>query len=123
MRPCKCDRCYVCWKWFHDADWRVLCGGPSEILNIPGSVLPHGPDSIIRTGAPVALPSRVISGVATALPVVARPNRCEYLQKRTEFKAGCNGWRCRHTCEKGLPAVPGEYCQTCDQYQDSGEKF
>ena len=68
------------------------------------------------------LPTRVYRP-ATSLPVIARPNRCEHLLKREEFKAGCNGWRCLHGCSKGLQAVPGMLCQTCDQYEDSGEKF
>ncbi len=62
------------------------------------------------------------SGFVVALPI-ARPNVCEFLENRAEFKHGCGGWRCLHGCEKGLPAVPGTYCQTCSQYVDSGEKF
>ena len=80
-----------------------------------------------RKGLPAAVQATTpvvqhTSGVMIALPI-ARPNVCEFLQRRTEFKAGCGGWRCLHRCEKGLPAVPGAYCQTCSQYEDSGRKF
>jgi len=64
----------------------------------------------------------IIMSPLVALPI-ARPNVCEFLENRAEFKHGCGGWRCLHGCEKGLPAVPGTYCQTCSQYVDSGEKF
>lgn len=47
-----------------------------------------------------------------------RPIRCEHLGRRTEMRAGCNGWLCRHECAKGLPATPGLYCQVkCRDYQ------
>lgn len=49
--------------------------------------------------------------------LVTRPTKCECLEKRTEFRSGCNGWKCRHECKKGLPAVPGEFCQMdCREY-------
>lgn len=96
-------------------------------INPPESVLKHGPESIIRT--PVVLPPiqapvpRVhTSGVVVHLPI-ARPNRCKFLEKRTEFKDGCSGWRCKHDCELGLPAIPGIYCQTCGKYVDSEDAF
>lgn len=55
-------------------------------------------------------------------PVVRlRLVRCLYLLKRMEFRAGCGGMTCRHDCAKGLPAVPGTYCQTCPDYEaDAG---
>lgn len=73
-----------------------------------------------RTGIP---PSVLIQSPTIIKLTVLRPNRCEHLEKRKEFKAGCNGWMCKHDCTLNLPAVPGNYCQTCDQYQDSGDKF
>jgi hypothetical protein len=48
---------------------------------------------------------------------VLRPERCEYLGRRTELKAGCNGWMCSHACDLGLKAVPGGFCQTCESYE------
>ena len=48
---------------------------------------------------------------------LAHPDRCLHLGKRTELRAGCNGWKCRHDCEKGLAAVPGLFCQTCESYE------
>lgn len=124
MRPCNCDKCYVCWLWYHNPEWRVQHGGPSEAVAIPDSVLKHGPDSIIRPNphAPYTLPAFHFNSNAT-LSGIARPNRCEFLLARSEFKAGCNGWKCRHDCEHKLPAVPGVYCQTCTFYHDSGDKF
>lgn len=52
----------------------------------------------------------------TPLPK-CRPNRCEHFGGRTEFKPGCNGFYCKGKCDLGLPAVPGEYCQTCEKYE------
>jgi hypothetical protein len=46
--------------------------------------------------------------------------RCLHLADRTERRHGCNGWRCAHRCELGLPAVPGGYCQTCSSFTDDG---
>lgn len=135
MRPCICEKCYVCWLWYHNTVWRVQHGGPSVPINPPESVLKHGPESIIRT--PVVLPpiqapvprvhtSGVVvhhtSGFVVALPI-ARPNSCEFLRRRTEFRPGCGGWRCQHECKLGFKAVPGGLCQTCNDYVDSGEKF
>ena len=77
-----------------------------------------------RLGVPVAVTAPApVATTAIPLNVIARPNRCEHLQSRVEFKTGCSGWRCLHECSKGLPAVPGILCQTCEQYEDSGEKF
>jgi hypothetical protein len=73
-----------------------------------------------RTGIP---PSILIQSPTIIKLTVLRPNRCEHLEKRKEFKTGCRGWRCAHACEKSLPAVPGVYCQTCTEYVDSGEPF
>jgi hypothetical protein len=67
-------------------------------------------------------PTAVKATAPIKLPIV-RPNRCEFLENRVEYKHGCGGWRCKHGCEHGLPAVPGEYCQTCTLYEDSGRKF
>ncbi len=47
---------------------------------------------------------------------IIRPDRCEHIGKREEFKHGCNGFNCRWDCAKGLPAVPGKLCQTCTEY-------
>jgi len=60
--------------------------------------------------------------VVVRLPVV-RPNVCDLLEHRAEYKHGCNGWMCLHGCERGHKAVPGELCQTCNDYLDSGRKF
>lgn len=52
-----------------------------------------------------------------ALPQVPRSTRCQHIGKRREYVAGCSGWKCGHGCTKGLPAVPGLYCQTdCKSY-------
>ena len=53
--------------------------------------------------------------VAVALSLV-REYRCEYLLQRTEYKQGCGGMSCQHGCGRGLPAVPGDYCQKCTAY-------
>ena len=59
---------------------------------------------------------RLVVKKRTPLPT-ARPDRCEHFGGRTEFKPGCNGWRCKGKCDLGLPAVPGKYCQTCEKYE------
>lgn len=47
--------------------------------------------------------------------------KCLHLGRRLETRPGCaTGWGCRHACEKGLPAIPGGTCQTCDQFDDDG---
>ena len=55
-----------------------------------------------------------------------RPNRCQELDKRLEFRTGCGGWLCAHRCNLLVilqPVVPGQTCQTCESYRDSGERF
>lgn len=47
---------------------------------------------------------------------LAHPDRCAFLGNRTERRVGCNGWLCRHACDKGRPAVPGGLCQSCEVY-------
>lgn len=47
---------------------------------------------------------------------IVRKVRCEFLIGREEFRVGCGGMNCRHACSKGLPAIPGQYCQTCPTY-------
>lgn len=51
-----------------------------------------------------------------AIPVI-RPDRCQRFTGRTEFRPGCNGWKCKGGCTLGFPAKPGEYCQTCEAYE------
>jgi hypothetical protein len=60
-------------------------------------------------------PASSTSSDVKPIPVY-RPQRCRRLLKRTEFKAGCGGWMCRHECEKNFPAVPGDYCQRCPAF-------
>lgn len=75
---------------------------------------------------PVVESSPVVVEVKASTSLPVRPNRCEFLNKRTGFKSGCNGWMCKHDCEIMVilqPAIPGGTCQTCDTYVDSGEKF
>jgi hypothetical protein len=65
-------------------------------------------------------------------PPAARTARCEHLGRRAEFKAGCGGFRCLHACDKGhtedpLLGIglvrPAGFCQTCVDFQNSGESF
>jgi hypothetical protein len=66
------------------------------------------------------LQTPAVAGERIAAPppaALARPNRCEYLGRRTEFRSGCAGIHCRHACELNLPAVPAGYCQTCKEYE------
>ena len=46
------------------------------------------------------------------------PLECVHLGPRTEFRPGCGGARCLHGCARGRPAVPAEYCQTCESYEE-----
>ncbi len=70
---------------------------------------------------PMAAPRSMSASAKSArgphvrLPL-ARPDRCEHLLKRTEFRSGCSGMKCRHGCDLGLPAVPGVFCQACPSY-------
>ncbi len=57
------------------------------------------------------------SGPLRIIIQIIRPDRCEHLGKRTEFRQGCNGFNCQHECAKGMPAVPGKLCQTCPLYE------
>lgn len=57
--------------------------------------------------------------IASALRLSPR-GECEYLGKRTEYKAGCSGWKCKHTCNAGEPyAEPGGVCQLCPKWSSS----
>jgi len=47
---------------------------------------------------------------------LVRTFKCEFILSREEFKSGCGGMTCLHGCQKGLPAVPGIYCQKCTAY-------
>ena len=49
------------------------------------------------------------------------PLECVHLLARTEFRPGCGGAMCQHSCSLGLPAVPGGFCQTCPEYDDGGD--
>ena len=48
------------------------------------------------------------------------PLECIHLGKREEFRAGCGGGFCLHRCGRGLPAVPGGFCQTCADFDSGG---
>lgn len=108
-KPCPCDRvgateaesCWFCWRWYYDQNFRVQHGGAVDRPS---------------------LPTRVYRKAGERQPI-DRPNRCKWLLCRVEFQSGCNGWLCKHECEKSLPAIPGGYCQTCTSYVDSGEPF
>lgn len=78
-----------------------------------------------RVAVPTSTP--VTTSTPTVSLRIVRPVKCRWLGVRTEFKSGCAGWRCRHSCAKGLPAVPGEFCQTCRAYSaevyDDADEF
>lgn len=43
---------------------------------------------------------------------------CLHLGPRTEFRPGCGGRMCLHTCEAGEPvAVPGGVCLSCHKWE------
>lgn len=77
---------------------------------------PEGPMAPVMAAIQKAVGPRVKVNARKPLPL-AHPDRCQHLGKRTEKRAGCNGWKCAHDCDKGLPAVPGAYCQSCDSYE------
>lgn len=131
-RPCYCDKCYACWLWYHNSDWRAQHGGPAEKVAIPASVLRHGPETIITDT--IDLPKVKLGFAMEINPphqretkfLPLRLNRCEFLDNRIEFRSGCGGWRCSHRCKILViqqPVVPGVTCQACDSYYDSKERF
>jgi hypothetical protein len=72
------------------------------------AIEPHGGWEQYRVNVQPSAPSR-------------RGRRCiSLLTLAEDRKPGCSGWNQRWTCERGLPAVPGGYCQTCDQFEDDG---
>lgn len=58
-----------------------------------------------------------IMGWPTGATVAARGD-CQHLGPRTEFREGCGGRMCHHTCLAGEPvAVPGGICQSCAKWE------
>lgn len=58
------------------------------------------------------------AAVTKRKPDAARRGLCVHLGKRTEFRDGCGGSRCKHECNAGEPfAVPAEVCQTCKKWE------
>lgn len=86
------------------ASWQQ-CGQNSDGTTYTGSFSSTAPT--FMTTAPTS---------AKSLPTIPHPDRCSNLGARTEKRAGCNGWLCKHDCSVGLPALPGIYCQTCEFY-------
>jgi len=86
------------------ATWNQ-CGQNSDGTTYTGSFSSTAPT--FMTTAPTS---------AKSLPTIPHPDRCSNLGARTEKRAGCNGWLCKHDCSVGLPALPGIYCQTCEFY-------
>ncbi len=62
------------------------------------------------------LPPQTRPSARASIPIKRRA-KCIHLGKRSEFRAGCGGWMCKHECDLGEPAVPGGYCQTCPKYE------
>jgi hypothetical protein len=105
QRKCTCDNtgrgveyqigwCYGCWL-FHNRP---------EFFGLPALENP--------------LPLPFKSGSAgPAIPKLVRKVKCVSLGVRIETRMGCNGMRCRWSCEKGLPAQPAGYCQDCTRYE------
>lgn len=62
---------------------------------------------------------KVVPSVGGTLkPSKPARGRCLHLGVRTEFRPGCSGRLCLHTCEAGEPhAVPGGVCQTCPKWE------
>jgi hypothetical protein len=108
-RPAELDDDGNCAKPWRGFDYTLTVGGtPADPCNPVGSITMHvGPG-----------PCPMHAPAPTASPRQGR--RCLFLADRTEQKAGCGGYNCRHNCELGLPAVPGAYCQTCKFFDDDG---
>jgi hypothetical protein len=104
MKPCEsvhpghAGGCRLCWLARHDQRYRDLWGVPG-----PAEPVPEGSEFRPAGGG------------------LARPARCVSLGVREEFRPGCGGLACRHACDRGLPAVPGGFCQTCPDYEADGD--
>lgn len=103
-----------------DKGWRL----PYQSENFPAAVFPSG--AILENGKWI-----VSNGVqdhwieihewdAKDIESILRRSprgECEHLGKRTEFKVGCSGWKCKHECTAGEPfAEPGGVCQLCPKW-------
>ena len=87
------------------ATWNQ-CGQNSDGTTYTGSVSFANP--LTKSASPA---------VATSLPVIPRPDRCDSYLGRDELRPGCNGWLCAGKCAKGIKAaMPGLFCQTCESY-------
>jgi len=107
MRPCEHDhpspipdKCRVCWLYVNNEKYKAYYD------SIPWKPYKEPDLSHIRFNG------RQRGGDTL------RPERCIHLGSRTEFRAGCGGWKCKHKCDKGHEyAIPGDNCQTCGDYE------
>lgn len=90
---------------------------------IPALNVTHQQVTIARTTPGSSMPAdfEKSASPAPAQPAHERADRrCLHLGPRVEFRPGCTGWTCRHDCARGFPAVPGESCQACPDFEDDG---
>lgn len=114
LKPCPCDRlgesftdsCPICWRWYHNKDFRIRLGGPTD---------------------QPALPTRKYRKSTDPIPVTR--SECPYLGAVVSFCTSCDPtqqqYRNVHRCEhpehaeemgsEGL-VTRGQHCETCTYF-------
>ncbi len=60
--------------------------------------------------------------ITVGVPRITLRTLCLHIGRRTEYRLGCNGFKCKHHCEhynavSHPDAVPGGNCQTCPDWE------
>ena len=89
----------------------VSCGQNEDGVDIGDGLADEEVAPMMAVGTALRAPKQKGSSLS-----VARPDRCEHFTGPSRSSA-CSGWRRAGGCSKGLPAVPGGSCQTCEAYE------
>jgi hypothetical protein len=111
------------YHWFTDPAFFAYDSTDSVSVSV-NSFATWVPCGLNESGGAMEETSGVSGMMAMPEPMSARiplrTVRCLYLGRRIETVGCCDGGR-RHECDKGRPAVPGEYCQACPDYEPDGD--